>query len=124
MSFQRALPKLLAQDGDRWRAVGELFASRAQHPRAGIERAARLGDHHRGASARGRATTLPHLSIIGVIVFLGLTAYDTQRIKEMYLESDSKEVAGKKRSWARSLYLVFINLFMLPLQLFGQGRQE
>jgi hypothetical protein len=115
---------LVAQDGDQWRAVGELFASRAQHPRTGIERAARLGDHHRGASARGRATTLPHLSIIGVIVFVGLIAYDTQRIKEMYLESDSKEVAGKKRSWARWLYLVFINLFMLPLQLFGQGRQE
>ena len=125
MSFQRALPKLLAQDGDQWRAVGELFASRAQHPRTGIERAARLGDHHRGASARGRATTLPHLSIIGVIVFVGLTAYDTQRIKEMYLESDSKEVAGKKAIMgALALYLDFINLFMLLLLLFGQRRQE
>jgi len=36
------------------------------------------------------------ISIIGVIVFVGLTAYDTQRIKEMYLESDTDEIAGKK----------------------------
>jgi FtsH-binding integral membrane protein len=63
------------------------------------------------------------ISIIGVIVFVGLTAYDTQRIKEMYLESDSKEVAGKKAIMgALALYLDFINLFML-LQLFGQRRQ-
>ena len=65
------------------------------------------------------------ISIIGVIVFVGLTAYDTQRIKEMYLESDSEEVAGKKAIMgALALYLDFINLFMLLLQLFGQRRQE
>jgi FtsH-binding integral membrane protein len=65
------------------------------------------------------------ISIIGVIVFVGLTAYDTQRIKEMYLESDSKEVAGKKAIMgALALYLDFINLFMLLLLLFGQRRQE
>jgi FtsH-binding integral membrane protein len=65
------------------------------------------------------------ISIIGVIVFVGLTAYDTQRIKEMYLESDSTEVAGKKAIMgALALYLDFINLFMLLLQLFGQRRQE
>jgi FtsH-binding integral membrane protein len=65
------------------------------------------------------------ISIVGVIVFVGLTAYDTQRIKEMYLESDSKEVAGKKAIMgALALYLDFINLFMLLLQLFGQRRQE
>ena len=64
------------------------------------------------------------ISIIGIIVFVGLTAYDTQRIKEMYLESDSKKVAGKKAIMgAPALYLDFINLFML-LQLFGQRRQE
>jgi FtsH-binding integral membrane protein len=64
------------------------------------------------------------ISIIGVIVFVGLTSYDTQRIKEMYLESDSKKVAGKKAIMgALALYLDFINLFML-LQLFGQSRQE
>ena len=65
------------------------------------------------------------VSIVGVIVFVGLTAYDTQRIKEMYLESDSLETAGKKAILgALSLYLDFINLFMLLLQLFGQRRQE
>jgi FtsH-binding integral membrane protein len=65
------------------------------------------------------------ISIIGVVVFVGLTAYDTQRIKEMYLESDSEEVAGKKAIMgALALYLDFINLFMLLLQLFGQRRQD
>jgi len=65
------------------------------------------------------------ISIIGVIVFVGLTAYDTQRIKEMYLESDSEEVAGKKAIMgALALYLDFINLFMMLLQLFGQRRQD
>jgi FtsH-binding integral membrane protein len=65
------------------------------------------------------------VSIIGVLVFVGLTAYDTQRIKEMYLESDSVEVAGKKAVLgALALYLDFINLFMLLLQLFGQRREN
>src|SRR3954468_20177251 len=65
------------------------------------------------------------ISIIGVLVFVGLTAYDTQRIKEMYLESDTVEVAGKKAVLgALALYLDFINLFMLLLQLFGQRRQS
>jgi uncharacterized protein len=65
------------------------------------------------------------ISIIGVIVFVGLTAYDTQRIKEMYLESDADEIAGKKAVLgALALYLDFINLFMLLLQLFGQRRQN
>jgi FtsH-binding integral membrane protein len=65
------------------------------------------------------------ISIVGVIVFVGLTAYDTQRIKEIYLESDSPEAADKKAIMgALSLYLDFINLFMLLLQLFGQRRQE
>jgi uncharacterized protein len=65
------------------------------------------------------------ISIIGVIVFVGLTAYDTQRIKEMYLESDSADIAGKKAMLgALSLYLDFINLFMTFLQLFGQRRDN
>lgn len=42
------------------------------------------------------------ISVIGVIVFVGLTAYDTQRIKEIYLESDNSAVAGKKPSSAPS----------------------
>jgi FtsH-binding integral membrane protein len=65
------------------------------------------------------------VSVIGVIVFVGLTAYDTQRIKEIYLESDTVEVAGKKAVLgALALYLDFINLFMLLLQLFGQRREN
>jgi hypothetical protein len=65
------------------------------------------------------------ISIIGVIVFVGLTAYDTQRIKAMYLYADTDEVAGKKAVLgALALYLDFINLFMLLLQLFGQRRQD
>jgi FtsH-binding integral membrane protein len=65
------------------------------------------------------------ISIIGVIVFVGLTAYDTQRIKGMYLESDSGEIAEKKAVLgALALYLDFINLFMLLLQLFGQRRES
>jgi uncharacterized protein len=63
------------------------------------------------------------ISIVGVIVFVGLTAYDTQRIKAMYLESDNAEVAQKKAVLgALALYLDFINLFMLLLRLFGQRR--
>jgi FtsH-binding integral membrane protein len=73
----------------------------------------------------GSSTLQFVISIVGVIVFVGLTAYDTQRIKELYLESDSLETAGKKAILgALSLYLDFINLFMLLLQLFGQRRQQ
>ena len=65
------------------------------------------------------------ISVIGVIVFVGLTAYDTQRIKEMYLESDTGETAAKKAVLgALALYLDFINLFVMLLQLFGQRRQN
>lgn len=60
------------------------------------------------------------ISVIGVLVFAGLTAYDTQQIKEMYYEGDSREVAGRKAIMgALRLYLDFINMFMLLLQLFG-----
>ena len=63
------------------------------------------------------------ISVIGVLVFTGLTAYDTQRIKEIYLESDDAEVGGKKALMgALSLYLDFINLFMMLVQLVGQRR--
>jgi hypothetical protein len=65
------------------------------------------------------------ISIVGVIVFVGLTAYDTQRIKGMYLESDAGEIADKKAVLgALALYLDFINLFMMLLQLFGQRREN
>jgi len=60
------------------------------------------------------------ISVIGVLVFSGLTAYDTQRIKEMYNELDGSDVAGKKAIMgALSLYLDFINLFIMLLHLFG-----
>lgn len=64
------------------------------------------------------------ISAIGVIVFVGLTAYDTQRIKEIYLESDTTEAASKKAIiGALTLYLDFINLFLMLLQLSGERRE-
>jgi uncharacterized protein len=64
------------------------------------------------------------ISVIGVIVFTGLTAWDTQRIKEVYLESDPRDVMSKKALMgALSLYLDFINLFVMLLQLVGQRRE-
>jgi len=60
------------------------------------------------------------ISVIGVLVFTGLTAYDTQRIKEMYIESDGTAVMTKKAILgALSLYLDFINLFLMLLRLLG-----
>ena len=60
------------------------------------------------------------VSVIGVLVFAGLTAYDTQRIKEMYYVGDDGTVAGRKAIMgALSLYLDFINLFTLLLQFMG-----
>jgi len=63
------------------------------------------------------------ISIIGVLIFVGLTAYDTQKIKNMYSASDSGELIGKKAVMgALTLYLDFINLFIMLLRLFGQRR--
>ena len=63
------------------------------------------------------------ISWIGVLVFIGLTAYDTQRIKELYYASDTAEISGKKAIMgALKLYLDFINLFIMLLHLFGQRR--
>tara|TARA_B100000287_G_scaffold125336_2_gene117458 strand:+ start:535 stop:1293 length:759 start_codon:yes stop_codon:yes gene_type:complete len=63
------------------------------------------------------------ISIIGVLIFVGLTAYDTQKIKNMYSASDSGELMGKKAVMgALTLYLDFINLFIMLLRLFGQRR--
>ena len=64
------------------------------------------------------------VSVIGVLVFVGLTAYDTQKIKEMYIESDGAAVMTKKAIMgALNLYLDFINLFIMLLRLFGSMRQ-
>jgi len=63
------------------------------------------------------------ISVIGVLIFVGLTAYDTQRIKEMYSPMDDGTVAGRKAVMgALSLYLDFINLFLMLLRLFGDRR--
>lgn len=71
-----------------------------------------------------RSTELDWLiSIIGVGVFAGLTAYDTQRIKAMYDGADDEVSAGRKAVIsALSLYLNFINLFMMMLRLAGGRR--
>tara|TARA_B100001250_G_scaffold396564_1_gene402684 strand:- start:1323 stop:2084 length:762 start_codon:yes stop_codon:yes gene_type:complete len=63
------------------------------------------------------------ISILGVLIFVGLTAYDTQKIKNMYQASDTGELMGKKAVMgALTLYLDFINLFIMLLRLFGQRR--
>ncbi|MBR0712388.1 Bax inhibitor-1/YccA family protein [Bradyrhizobium liaoningense] len=71
-----------------------------------------------------RSTGLDWLvSIVGVGVFAGLTAYDTQRIKAMYDSRDDETAAGRKSVIsALSLYLNFINLFMMMLRLAGGRR--
>jgi FtsH-binding integral membrane protein len=63
------------------------------------------------------------ISVVGVLIFVGLTAYDTQSIKEMYDVSDDGSVAGRKAVMgALRLYLDFINLFLMLLRLFGDRR--
>ncbi|WP_412058771.1 Bax inhibitor-1/YccA family protein [Bartonella sp. DGB2] len=63
------------------------------------------------------------ISVIGVLVFAGLTAYDTQKIKIMYYQEDSVENRGRKIIMgALALYLDFINMFIMLLQLMGQNR--
>lgn len=63
-------------------------------------------------------------SVVGVLVFAGLTAFDTQRLKNEYIAGVEGDVAMKAQVWgALSLYLNFINLFQLLLSLFGQ-REE
>lgn len=63
------------------------------------------------------------ISILAVIIFTGLTAYDTQRIKEIYYAHDAVEVTEKKAILgAFALYLDFINLFTALLNLFGERR--
>ena len=61
------------------------------------------------------------ISVIGVLVFTGLTAYDTQRMKGMYYQTGDGTAIAEKGAimGALSLYLNFINLFMMLLHLFG-----
>ena len=64
------------------------------------------------------------ISVLGVLIFAGLTAYDTQNIKNTYLQmraAEGEEFLGKAAIMgALSLYLDFINMFMMLLSLFGQ----
>lgn len=63
------------------------------------------------------------LSVIGVGIFSGLTAFDSQRIRLIYSASDSDEILTKKAlTGALSLYLDFINLFMYLLRFLGDRR--
>jgi FtsH-binding integral membrane protein len=63
------------------------------------------------------------ISMIGIVVFAGLTAWDTQRIKEMYSSMDDASALGRKAVMgALSLYLDFINLFLMMLRVFGDRR--
>jgi len=60
------------------------------------------------------------ITIIGVLIFAGLTAYDTQKIKNMYLAGDDSETAGKKSIMgALNLYLDFVLMFQFLLALIG-----
>ncbi|WP_028878180.1 Bax inhibitor-1/YccA family protein [Terasakiella pusilla] len=61
------------------------------------------------------------ISAVGVLLFAGLTAYDTQKIKDTYDAMDSSEIAGKKAIMgALMLYLDFINMFQFLLSFLGQ----
>ncbi len=64
------------------------------------------------------------ITYIGVLVFVGLTAYDTQKIKKMSLEMDINSEEGSKGAimGALDLYLDFINLFIMLLRIFGTYR--
>lgn len=66
------------------------------------------------------------ISYIGVIVFVGLTAYDTQKLKNMAMSQpaglDGEVVRKGAILGALSLYLDFINLFLMLLRIFGGGR--
>ena len=63
------------------------------------------------------------ISVVGVLVFAGLTAWDTQKIKEMYDVNDDGTVSGRKAVMgALTLYLDFINLFLMMLRLLGDRR--
>ncbi|MBN9049075.1 MAG: Bax inhibitor-1/YccA family protein [Rhizobiales bacterium] len=63
------------------------------------------------------------ISAVGVLIFAGLTAWDTQKIKEMYDVNDDGTIAGRKAVMgALSLYLDFINLFLFLLRFMGDRR--
>ena len=60
------------------------------------------------------------ISVVGVLVFTGLTAYDAQRLKQMALALPEGQVAGHAIAGALALYLDFINLFLMLLRFTGR----
>jgi FtsH-binding integral membrane protein len=63
------------------------------------------------------------ISVVGVLIFAGLTAWDTQKIKEMYDPNEDGTLTGRKAVMgALTLYLDFINLFLFMLRLVGDRR--
>lgn len=64
------------------------------------------------------------ISIIGVLVFVGLTAWDTQKIKEMAMQMPSSSAGHLATLGALSLYLDFINLFLYLLRIFGGSSRD
>ncbi|MDD4555843.1 MAG: Bax inhibitor-1/YccA family protein [Alphaproteobacteria bacterium] len=63
------------------------------------------------------------ISLLAVGIFVGLTAYDTQKIRESYNVNDSQDIASRKAiSGALSIYLDFINLFIHLLRIFGERK--
>lgn len=64
------------------------------------------------------------ITYIGVIVFVGLTAWDTQKLKAIYLEHGTPDESGQKLALlgALTLYLDFVNLFLFLLRIFGDRR--
>ncbi len=64
------------------------------------------------------------ISVVGVLIFAGLTAYDTQQIKNMYSELDGSDVAMKKSIMgALKLYLDFLNMFIFLMHILGVARE-
>lgn len=63
------------------------------------------------------------LSILCVVIFTGLTAYDTQKIRSMYYDRDQEDTSARKAiAGALELYLDFLNLFLALLRLFGDRK--
>ncbi|MCI6337589.1 MAG: Bax inhibitor-1/YccA family protein, partial [Prevotella sp.] len=64
------------------------------------------------------------VSYVGVVIFVGLTAYDSQKIKHMLYEADSMDEGAQKLALLGSLtlYLDFINLFLMLLRIFGGNK--
>ena len=62
------------------------------------------------------------ISIVGVLIFVGLTAWDTQRIKQLAQVTPANQVGRLATIGALNLYLDFINLFLYLLRFFGSSR--